>query len=147
MDQGNLDCHKRFSPDAQNTYLKTYIPGESFGELALLYNAPRAATITSKDNSICFSLDRACFNHIVKDAAIKKRERFDEFLQRVNILDSLDKYERGKICDCLQTVTYKKGDFVIREGDSGNTFYFIQKGKAEALMLFIAMRLMIISGN
>jgi cAMP-dependent protein kinase regulator len=133
VDQGNLDCHKKFSKDAQNTYLKTYLPGESFGELALLYNAPRAATITSKDNSICFSLDRACFNHIVKDAAMKKRERFDEFLQKVNILDSLDKYERGKICDSLQTVTYKKGDLVIKEGDSGNTFFFIQSGKAEAL--------------
>lgn len=53
--------------------LKTYNKGEIFGELALLYNAPRAATIISKGNSILFSLDRNTFNHIVKDAACKKR--------------------------------------------------------------------------
>ncbi len=31
--------------DAEDTYLKSYGPGESFGELALLYNAPRAVIL------------------------------------------------------------------------------------------------------
>jgi len=54
--------------------LKTYVEGESFGELALLYNAPRAATIIVKtDVAVCYVLDRATFNHIVKDSAAKKR--------------------------------------------------------------------------
>ena len=41
-----------------NKHLKVYYPGESFGELALLYNAPRAASIQSKTESILFALDR-----------------------------------------------------------------------------------------
>lgn len=45
----------------------------AFGELALLYNAPRAATIKAKTNGSLFSLDRETFNHIVKEAVIKKR--------------------------------------------------------------------------
>lgn len=45
------------------------MPGEGFGELALLYNAPRAATIKAIENSIVWKLDRDEFNHIVKDAA------------------------------------------------------------------------------
>jgi len=53
--------------------LKVYGAGDAFGELALLYNAPRAATVTAKTKSILFSLDRECFNHIVKDAAVRKR--------------------------------------------------------------------------
>ena len=51
--------------------IQTYIPGESFGELALLYNAPRAASIKAKTEAVLFALDRATFNNIVKDAAIK----------------------------------------------------------------------------
>lgn len=99
----------------------------------MLYNAPRAASINCKRDGICFSLDRACFNHIVKDAAMRKREIYESFLNKVDILDSLDKYEKGKVADCLRQETYKKGEFVIREGECGNTFFFIQQGKACAL--------------
>lgn len=41
IDEGTLDCFKKFSGNSEPTFLKTYVPGESFGELALLYNAPR----------------------------------------------------------------------------------------------------------
>jgi cAMP-dependent protein kinase regulator len=66
VDKGELDCFKRFSEDQEPKHLKVYQPGESFGELALLYNAPRAATITAKTDSVLFALDRDTFNHIVK---------------------------------------------------------------------------------
>jgi cAMP-dependent protein kinase regulator len=46
----------------------------------LLYNAPRAATITSKTDYVIWRLDRDTFNHIVKDASAKKREKYDNFL-------------------------------------------------------------------
>ena len=81
VDSGELDCFKLFDGDNCSKHLKVYKPGESFGELALLYNAPRAATITSKNDYVCWKLDRDTFNNIVKDAASKKREKYDNFLQ------------------------------------------------------------------
>ena len=62
------------------------MPGEAFGELALLYNAPRAASISASENSDLWALDRRTFNHIVKDSAQEKREKYEQFLTQVSIL-------------------------------------------------------------
>jgi len=38
--------------------------------LALLYNTPRAATITAKTQCILWKLDREAFNYVIKDATM-----------------------------------------------------------------------------
>ena len=43
VESGSLKCYKNIK--GEDKMLKVYKPGEAFGELALLYNAPRAATI------------------------------------------------------------------------------------------------------
>jgi len=114
--------------DTEDTYLKTYIPGEAFGELALLYNAPRAATIIAEEDSVCFSLDRDCFNNIVKESTIKRRKRYDDFVQKINLLQELDTFERGKLTDALLTEKYNKDECIVKEGETGDKFYFIEEG-------------------
>jgi len=101
--------------------------------LALLYNAPRAATIIAEEDSVCFSLDRDCFNNIVKEATVKRRERFDEFVNKVEILQELDAYERGQLSDCLTTETYNEGDTILKAGETGIKFYMIEEGTANAV--------------
>ena len=116
LESGQLECTKVFKGNAASTHLKDYEPGEGFGELALLYNAPRAATITSKSDYVCWKLDRDTFNHIVKDAAAKKREKYDNFLQSVEILQTMEPYERSKLGDAFMEDNFKKGERVISEG-------------------------------
>jgi len=80
---GTLSCTKIFKGNTEPTFLKKYEAGEAFGELALLYNAPRAATITADEECLLYALDRATFNHIVKDAARQKREKYEAFLKEI----------------------------------------------------------------
>ena len=96
------------------TVLEVLEPGQYVGELALLYNAPRAATIVSKTESALFTLDRETFNHIVKDAATRKREQYEDFLKSVELLSSMDHYERSKLADALKKANFKAGETIIK---------------------------------
>jgi len=135
VDSGKLNCFRKANKEDEGhgNQIKTYGPGEAFGELALLYNAPRAATIIAEEDSVCFSLDRDCFNNIVKEATVKRRERFDEFVNKVEILQELDAYERGQLSDCLTTETYNEGDTILKAGETGIKFYMIEEGTANAV--------------
>ena len=131
IESGTLSCFKN-NEDGSELPLKEYQPGEAFGELALLYNAPRAASIRAKTEAQLWSLDRRTFNHVVKDSAQRKREKYEEFLKNVTILENMDSYERSKLSDAIQEQWYEEGDYVITEGQEGDIFYLIMSGKAFA---------------
>ena len=63
IESGEMSCHKVINDESK--YLKDYLPGDVFGELSLLYNVPRAASIKAELKSTLWSLDRSTFIHIV----------------------------------------------------------------------------------
>lgn len=110
---GSLDCKKKLN--GKNKFLRKYNTGELFGELALLYNCPRGATLTALENSKLYVLDRETFNHIVKGETIQKRKKFDEFLSKVPILESLNENERSTIIDCIKIKKFTTGEEIIKQ--------------------------------
>lgn len=136
IEKGTLNCYKKFNKDDDDKFLKVYNPGESFGELSLLYNAPRAASILANEECILWALDRECFNNIVKEAAMKKREKYEMFLKSVDILKQVEDYELSQICDALQVKKIAKGTELIKQNENGDNFYIIEEGEAYAMKTF-----------
>lgn len=134
--EGMLECFRVNKKGEEAKKVKEYGPGEAFGELALLYNAPRAATIKAQTHSVLYSLDRDTFNVIVKDSAAKKREHFEQSLKNVKVLESISAYERSQISDAIKEEHFKKGHTIIQQGDVGDTFYMISEGEAVAKKVF-----------
>ena len=132
VESGELECTKHFTKDGEEKHLKDYFPGDSFGELALLYNAPRAASIRAKTKCTLWVLDRETFNNIVKEASQKKRERYENFLKKVDILSTIDAYEIGQISEALKSSTFLKNDYIIKEGELGDVFYILEEGECIA---------------
>ena len=108
-------------------------PGSSFGELALMYNAPRAATVISAEPSVLWQLDRITFRRILMDSAFQRRRMYESFLETVPLFSALTPYERSKIADALETTKYPAHSTIIREGDAGDKFYILEAGEAEVV--------------
>jgi cAMP-dependent protein kinase regulator len=119
-------------PQGIGTKVATIESGGSFGELALMYNAPRAATVMSAEGSCTlWALDRITFRRILMDSTFQRRRLYESFLEEVPLLSSLTKYERSKIADALDTQKYPEGTTIIKEGDAGEAFYLLESGEAE----------------
>ncbi|KAL1961243.1 hypothetical protein VTO42DRAFT_3189 [Malbranchea cinnamomea] len=138
VEQGHFDVHIHPSgslqpgTDGMGTKVNSIGPGGSFGELALMYNAPRAATVVSTEPSTLWALDRVTFRRILMDSAFQRRRMYEAFLEEVPLLSSLKPYERSKIADALDTIKHPAGSTIIREGDPGESFYLLESGEAEA---------------
>ena len=60
-----------------------------------------------------------------------KRKEYLRLLKTVEKLKALPQAKLMKIADCLDEATYKKGDYIIRQGATGDTFYIIEEGKVK----------------
>ncbi|KAL8732216.1 MAG: hypothetical protein Q9166_002964 [cf. Caloplaca sp. 2 TL-2023] len=119
-------------PQGMGTKVNSIGPGGSFGELALMYNAPRAATVISTEpSSTLWALDRVTFRRILMDNAFQRRRMYESFLEEVPLLSSLTLYERSKIADALETQKFNDGQTIIQEGDKGEAFFMVEQGEAE----------------
>ena len=106
-----------------------YVNRGSFGELALMYNCPRAATVRARTDGCLWRVDRETFRHIVIASTALKRARFEAALESVPLLANLSKQERAHVADSMETVTFRKGEHVIQQGETGESMFFVMRGE------------------
>lgn len=129
LEDGTVDVYIK-KGGADEIKVHTYKPGDSFGELAIMYNAPRAATCRVNTKSTLWALDRVSFKVIVVAAAMQKREVYKSFLSQVQILSTLTEMEILTLADSLAEEKYADGDVICKQGDEGNYFYIVKDGAA-----------------
>eukprot|EP00747_Dinoflagellata_sp_TGD_P162136 gnl/TRDRNA2_/TRDRNA2_179391_c0_seq1.p1 gnl/TRDRNA2_/TRDRNA2_179391_c0~~gnl/TRDRNA2_/TRDRNA2_179391_c0_seq1.p1 ORF type:complete len:434 (+),score=118.76 gnl/TRDRNA2_/TRDRNA2_179391_c0_seq1:70-1302(+) len=131
IEEGTPNCKKKI--DGVEKIVKECVPGDVFGELALLYNAPRAASVDAVGDCNTWSLDRESFNAIVKESAQKNAGKYIDFLKKVKLLSGMESYDIGQISDSLKAETLKQDEKVLNQGEPGDKFYFLVEGTLKAM--------------
>uniref|UniRef100_A0AAZ3SGS4 cAMP-dependent protein kinase type I-alpha regulatory subunit n=1 Tax=Oncorhynchus tshawytscha TaxID=74940 RepID=A0AAZ3SGS4_ONCTS len=127
IDQGETDVY------VNNECVTSIGEGGSFGELALIYGTPRAATVRAKSNVKLWGIDRDSYRRILMGSTLRKRKMYEEFLSKVSILESLDKWERLTVADSLEPVQFDDGQKIVVQGEPGDEFFIILEGSAAVL--------------
>lgn len=120
--------HAFVADNDQQKWIHTYENKGSFGELALLYNMPRAATIQAASDGSLWAMDRQTFRRIVLKSAFKKRKMYENLIDCVPMLKTLQPYERMNLADALIPKTYDVGNLIIKQGDAADGMYFVEEG-------------------
>ncbi|KAF8786238.1 cAMP-dependent protein kinase type II regulatory subunit-like isoform X2 [Argiope bruennichi] len=128
VDKGTFEaCVK--DGKGEERIVKIYDNSGSFGELALLHNQPRAATVTATTKGLLWAVSRKTFNRLVVKRAFEKRQKYMALLEKVPELQPLTEFEKMQVCDALSPVFLKKGNILFEEGDEGDGMYFVEEGK------------------
>lgn len=128
IERGNFDIFIKDKVTGNQNHVGSYNGSGAFGELALMYNCPRAATIIATTDGSLWGMDRTTFRRIIVKNAAKKRKQYEEFLESVPCLSTLTVEERMKVADAMITKTYTDGEIILRQGDPADYFYLVAEG-------------------
>mmetsp|Transcript_4826 Transcript_4826/g.4899 ORF Transcript_4826/g.4899 Transcript_4826/m.4899 type:complete len:692 (+) Transcript_4826:65-2140(+) len=108
-------------------------PGNSFGELALMYNTPRAATVRAASNATLWQIDRATFRKIIVHYKFLRNQQYKEFLRNVEINGKklnvlLSDVQIEKMTVLLEREVFNEKETIVRQGNTGDNFYIIADG-------------------
>ncbi|XP_068951880.1 cAMP-dependent protein kinase type II-alpha regulatory subunit isoform X2 [Petaurus breviceps papuanus] len=132
IERGSYDI--LVTKENQSNRVGQYDNRGSFGELALMYNTPRAATIVATTDGSLWGLDRITFRRIILKNNAKKRKMFESFIESVPLLKSLEVSERMKIVDVIGEKNYKDGERIIAQGEKAESFYIVESGEVKILI-------------
>jgi len=106
--------------------------GDSFGELALLYNAPRTATVACKRMGSVWVITRQTFRNLKQVQLQGQLVEYSELLRTVDVFEQRGA-QLSTICNSVEKRTYQFGDVVVRQGAPADCFYLVFQGECASM--------------
>jgi CRP-like cAMP-binding protein len=134
IEKGEFEVFKKEQDDSADEKTKNVLvnylsSGHAFGELALMYNSPRAASVVAASNSTVWVLDRRTFRVALRKGNKEKLAEYVTFLESVPLFHSLLSSEREKISEALEEKNYNDQEVIMKQGELGDAFFIVTKGE------------------
>jgi cGMP-dependent protein kinase len=104
-----------------------------FGELALLYNAPRSASIKCLVDSYFWVIDRTAFKNVVEEVTAKQFQENRTFLETAEIFSTMVENQKDSIAQAMISQKYNPGAELVSKGDQADSYFIIKEGIVECV--------------
>ena len=107
--------------------------GESFGELALLHDAPRSGSIKAITDCLLWTLERKNFRKIVEHITKINYEENLKFIESVSILSHMEQYQKTILSTNIVKEEFPKGRIIVKKGEISSCLYIIKNGCVDCI--------------
>lgn len=126
--------HGELEVTIKGSVIRTVSTGSVIGELALLYNEPRSATVKCMSHAVLWSLRREVFKRIQSMAASDAQLLWSKWLINSPELAVLPPLDLSRLVGVLRVQTFHDGDLIYSEKQLTNRCILIESGCAEVYM-------------
>ena len=107
--------------------------GESFGELALLHDAPRSGSIKTISDCLLWTLERKNFRKIIEHINKISYEENLQFIDSVSVLSYMEPYQKTILSSNLVLEEFNQGRLIIKKDELSTFLYIIKEGEVECI--------------
>jgi CRP-like cAMP-binding protein len=110
--------------------VNVYTACGTFGELALMYNSPRAATIVCKEGpGVVWALGGAVFRTLVSDHNHNQKHGLEQALTGFSLFKDLTQQQRSRLVDAMETLDFDEAEYIIEQGEDADALFLILSGE------------------
>ena len=109
--------------------------GVLFGELAILYNCTRTASVRALDDVQVWTIERSVYQTVMRKTGTVRRDEHHQFLTSVPAFQGLQSEKLFKIVDSAMEEFYHPDEYIVREGELGDSFFVIIQGTVRVMQV------------
>jgi CRP-like cAMP-binding protein len=126
--EGHLDCTLDESMPGEFKIRQ----GTAFGELGLLYDAPRSATVTAVCDCVLWVLSRRDFQVVMRETHAQKIAKYAEILSKIPYLSTIvDQLHMDVIAGVVEELSLLEAEDVCVAGEDAGLLFIVFDGECE----------------
>jgi serine/threonine protein phosphatase PrpC/CRP-like cAMP-binding protein len=98
-----------------------------FGELALMYSAPRSASIIARSDGHLWGLHRSAFRQVLAQAQGTRKELV-KTLGGISMFKGLDDEEIRRLASAFDEIAFGRGENIVEQGHFGDAMFVLTSG-------------------
>jgi len=137
LERGRVKIMRRANAYEDAHEIRRLGKGAHFGELSLLNEEPRSATVTVvSETARALKLSKAAFDEIITKLRSlggdrKKEVSAKAIVERVPMFKTLSAALKKKILDTMEEQKFAPGTYICKQGTNGTSFYIITSGQCK----------------